>query len=384
MVEAAGITFLPQLSDANTSVAYAMANFPQRQEMAPGMEIASFDLEHFFARNLVAQSIGLDVVLHDFPADLILADSFYWGTLPLLLEPRWKRPAIAHLGISILNLASGKDLPQQPGSSEEEHRAECERRERLILKPIQMAVDRALSSVGCPPLPCPALESMSLLPDLYVHPGIESFEYPNSDGPISKVRYIGPLPLPAGQVALPDWWEDLDKTKRLVLVTQGTVANRDLGQLIGPTLTALSGEEDLLVLVTTGNAPFESIPVELPENARIASFLPYEQIMPYIDLLITNGGYGTVNMGLAHGIPVISAGMTEDKEEVSAHVQWAGVGLDLKTNQATPEAVHAAAREILDTPKYREQAKKFAAEFASHDVEAELLSLVEACVHQLV
>ena len=384
MVEAAGVTFLPEIPEANTFVGYFIANFPERQDRAPGMEMIGFDVEHFFARNLPAQATSLKSALRQFPADLIVADSTYWGTFPLLLEPRESRPAIAHLGISCLNLASGKNLPQRPGSSEEERRAEREQRERVILKPVQIAVDRALASVGCPPLPCPVMETVSVLSDLYLHPGIESFEYPDTDDSSSKVHFIGPLPLVAGQAELPDWWEGLDKTKRLVLVTQGTIANRDLGQLIGPALTALADEKDLVVLVATGGAEFDSIPVALPANARVASFLPYGQVMPHIDLLITNGGYGTVNMALAHGIPIVSAGLTEDKEEVSAHVQWAGVGLDLRTSEATPAALHAAAREILDTPGYRDQAKRFALEFASHDTETELLRHVEACVQQLL
>jgi hypothetical protein len=33
------------------------------------------------------------MALYDFPADLILADSIYWGTLPMLVGPREKRPA---------------------------------------------------------------------------------------------------------------------------------------------------------------------------------------------------------------------------------------------------------------------------------------------------
>jgi UDP:flavonoid glycosyltransferase YjiC (YdhE family) len=116
--------------------------------------------------------------------------------------------------------------------------------------------------------------------------------------------------------------------------------------------------------------------VDIPANARVAEFLPFEQIMPSVDLLITNGGYGTVNMALANGIPIICAGMTEDKEEVSAHVQWAGVGIDLRTNQATPEAVRKATRDILENPVYRHRAKELAREFASHNTEEELLKLL--------
>jgi len=42
------------------------------------------------------------------------------------------------------------------------------------------------------------------------------------------------------------------RTKRLVLITQGTVANWDLGQLVGPALVGLAEEKDLILLVTTG------------------------------------------------------------------------------------------------------------------------------------
>jgi UDP:flavonoid glycosyltransferase YjiC (YdhE family) len=112
----------------------------------------------------------------------------------------------------------------------------------------------------------------------------------------------------------------------------------------------------------------------------VAAFLPYEYVLPKVDLLITNGGYGTVNMALAQGVPIVSAGLTEDKEEVSAHVQWSGAGIDLRTNQANPEMVRSAARQILDSSAYRDRARELAEEFARHDTEAELLQMLETCV----
>ncbi len=352
-------------------------------QMPPGMELTAYDLIHFLARNIAAQSASLKMALYDFQADLILADSIYWGTLPMLVGPRARRPAIAHLGVSVVSIASGKNIPMGPGETPEQRDAELRLRERIILQPSQRAVNAALASLGYPALPCPVLEAMIALPDLYLHPGIESFEYPDSN---SKVRYIGALPAPAGQPTLPEWWQRLDRSRRLVLVTQGTIANRDFGQVIAPALVALGGREDVTIIVTTGGQPVESIPVAIPSNARIASFLPYAQIMPEIDLLITNGGYGTVNTAISHGIPVISAGLTEDKEEVSAHVQWSGAGIDLRTNQATPEAIRHAVDEIYTQPRYRERARQLALEFASHDARAELLSLIEGCIatHRVV
>jgi MGT family glycosyltransferase len=386
-VEAAGLPFLPLLPEADMGAPEYFAKHPERQEKTPGMEMIGFDMEHFFLPNLPAQTAGLEQALRDFPADIILAESLFFGTLPLLLGKREKRPAIVHLGVSVLNIGSGKNMPPIPGISTEELQAQHEMRKRLLLTPVQAAAEKILAALGCGPLPCPFLESMSTLPDLYLHPGIASFQYAAyavHSFTSSPVHYIGRLPLPAAPHSLPDWWHGLDETKRVVLVTQGTVANRDLGELVAPALQGLAEEKDLIVLVTTGGAPAESIPVNIPANARVAAFLPYEYVLPRVDLLITNGGYGTVNMALAHGVPIVSAGLTEDKEEVSALVQWSGAGIDLRTNQAKPEMVRSAARQILDGLVCRDRARELDEEFAQHDTEAELLDLLEACVEPVI
>ena len=381
MVEAAGVPFIPEPPETNSFAdLIAHLELPERQTKNPSLEMAAFSMEYYFAKKIGGQAAGLKQALQAFPADVILTDNTFFGTLPMLLGARLERPAIVHLGITLLNLFSAKNSPPRPGMSEPEQLAERERRELVFHKPVKAAVDQALAELGCPPLPCSPLESMSVLPDLYLQSGIESFQYSDDSSSSSPLYYIGLPPIPQGQHALPTWWHELDQTKRLVLVTQGTVANRDLGQLITPTLTGLAEEEDVIVLATTGGQPSESIPTEIPANAYVTSFLPYELILPSVDLLITNGGYGTVNLALAQGIPIVSAGMTEDKEEVSAHVQWAGVGIDLRTNQARAESLRTAVREVLDNPVYRERAKELAREFASHNTEMEVLKLIEACV----
>jgi UDP:flavonoid glycosyltransferase YjiC (YdhE family) len=373
MVEAAGVPFTPEPPETN-SFTDAMPLFLElRQAKNPGLELSAFDLEYFFAKKIGGQAAGLKQALQDFPADVILTDAMFFGTLPMLLGAREERPAIVHLGISLLNLFSAKNSPPQPGMSEKEQLAERERRERVYHKPAKAGVDKALAELGCGPLPCSPLESMSVLPDLYLQPGIESFQYSDDSSSSSHVHYIGLLPMPPGQPALPTWWHELDRTKRLVLVTQGTLANRNLRATHWSDVDWPAKEEDVIVLATTGGQPSESILTEIPANAHVASFLPYELIMPSVDLLLTNGGYGTVNLALAHGIPIVSAGMTEDKGEVSAHVQWAGVGIDLRTNQATAEDLRAAAREVLDNPVYSKRAKELALEFASHNTEMEVL-----------
>src|SRR6202011_2679010 len=95
------------------------------------------------------------------------------------------------------------------------------------------------------------------LPDLFLQLRAKQFKSPRSEFP-HTIRFVGPLlPPPAADFRPPPWWDDLDKAGSVVLVTQGTVANEDLGRLVGPTLTALANE-DLAVIASTGGPPVDS------------------------------------------------------------------------------------------------------------------------------
>ena len=166
-----------------------------------------------------------------------------------------------------------------------------------------------------------------------------------------------------------------------MLVTQGTVANHNFGLLIAPTLAALAkNEPDVLVVVTAGGRPVEAIPGSIPSNARLASYLPFEWLLPKVDVFVTNGGYGSVNQAMSFGIPLVTAGLTEDKAGVNARVAWSGVGIDLATNEPTPEALRGAIRTVLDQPGYRLRASQMAAEYAEIDTRSEILGIISHVV----
>jgi UDP:flavonoid glycosyltransferase YjiC (YdhE family) len=84
---------------------------------------------------------------------------------------------------------------------------------------------------------------------------------------------------------------------------------------------------------------------------------------------------------MSFGIPLVTAGLTEDKADVNARVAWSGVGINLGTNEAAPAAVRAAVRTVLDTPAYRARAREMAAEFRSIDTRTEILRIVEQVVN---
>jgi UDP:flavonoid glycosyltransferase YjiC (YdhE family) len=160
----------------------------------------------------------------------------------------------------------------------------------------------------------------------------------------------------------------------VVLVTQGTLANGDFNELIQPALSGLSGEE-LMVIAAAGRSDTQAIAA--PANARVAAFIPFDRLLPKVDVFITNGGYGAVNHALSLGVPIVVAGDTEDKDYVAARVAWTGAGINLKTRYASPEQIRTAVRAILMNKQYKHEAQRLQADFAGYDAKANLANAVD-------
>ena len=353
--------------------------FPELKTMPPGPEMSLFYVKRVFNDQMPAQHQGLCDVLRGFPADIILADDWLYGLLPMLLGPRSERPPIALVGTMFLHYPRDDGAPNfaglPPATNDDErmeYAAIFEQHEYAVYEPSRRHLNEHLANLSVKPVDVHPTVAMVSLPDAYLQLTVPSFEFPRRVLPPS-VQFVGALPIVRGQAPLPPWAEDVDGSRRVVLVSQGTVSNHDLGQLVAPTLAALADEPDILVIVTTGGRSLDTIPGPIPSNARLASYLPFDWLLPKVDAFVTNGGYGSVNQALSFGIPIVAAGQTEDKADVSARVAWSGAGLNLATTTPEPQALRTAIRAVLDQPKYRSRAKTIAKDFANIDTLSEIL-----------
>jgi UDP:flavonoid glycosyltransferase YjiC (YdhE family) len=304
----------------------------------------------------------------------------------MLLGPRSKRPPIVLCGTSILHWRREDGAPPFAGlppattqAQRNEYAAISQEHDRVVNQPLARRLNRSLKDLGVGPLSMTLFDSVVELADAYMQLTVPSFEFPRDIPP--SVHFIGALPIIPNQAPLPAWAHELDGSRKVVLVTQGTLANHNFGLLIAPTLAALANEPDLLVVVTAGGRPIDAIPGPIPSNARLASYLPFEWMLPKVDVFVTNGGYGSVNQAMSFGIPLVTAGLTEDKADVNARVAWSGVGIDLATNEPTPRALHEAIRTVLDRPNYRSSASSMADEFDRIDTRSEILRIVSQVSH---
>ena len=244
----------------------------------------------------------------------------------------------------------------------------------ILLRDVIKHANKIRKEWGLGPLNIPFERSMFKLPNNVICLTSSRFEYPRSDLP-ENVHFVGPVFPIFSFFKPPNWWDDLNHSCPIILVNQGTVAN-DLYDLIAPTIDGFKDQSALIIAV-----PLEVDQLgELPDNVRAEPFIPFDQLLPHVDVMVTNGGHGGTQIAIAHGIPLIVAGETEDKMEVAARVEWAGAGINLRKQRPTSIEIRQAVNEVLTNPCYREKAKSLQVDFAKYDALTRTCELLESLI----
>jgi MGT family glycosyltransferase len=352
------------------------AFFPARTGLS-GMADLRFIVKNVFTAGMPLQAADLEDILAEFPADALVADFVTFG--PRVLSERGGPPWAAY-GFSALSLSSADTAPYGLGLAPSatplgrvRNRALNWLVKRVVLRDLVRAHDAERARLGLAAVDAGPTDT-PLSPFLYLQGSVPQIEYPRRDLP-PQVHFVGALtPAPrAGAFEPPPWWGELGK-KKVVLVTQGTMDNKDLGELVRPTLAALA-DEDVLVVATTGRPVAGDELGPLPANARVATFVPYHELLPHVDVMVSNGGYNGVLIALANGVPLVVNGAQSDKPEICARVRWSGAGLHLR--RVTPAGLRAAVRRVLGEPSFRARARALAASFQRHDGAARSAELLE-------
>jgi MGT family glycosyltransferase len=183
-----------------------------------------------------------------------------------------------------------------------------------------------------------------------------AFELP-SVRPPAQVRYVGPqLPdasavdrvhvqLPAG-------------TDPLVLISLSTTDMDQLG-LLQRIIDALAGLP-VRGLVTIG--PVDGGRLRLPGNVAVERFVPHDQVLPDVSLVVTHAGHGTVMASIAAGVPLVCIPMGRDQPAVTDRVTHHGLGVSVDPTTDVA-GLRRAVRRVLDDAAYRCTTQRMAAEF---------------------
>ncbi len=339
-----------------------------------GLKDLRRDIREVFLKPVVAQVADLERIVAEVRPDVIVTEiSLVAGAfaaerlgVPLVSFP------ISPVGLSSVDTAPfGAGVLPGTGSLGRLRNRLLTAAVRFAFRPEQALAESIRATLGLRPLRGSFMDWSAEISDCYVAPTVPDFEYPRSDLP-ANVEFVGAF-LPHGvdgDWVRPAWWPELAAARaagrKVVLVTQGTLAT-DPRNLLLPTVEAMVGQDVLLIAVTGGPDPDEVLPPVLrPANLRLERFIPFTELLPLVDVTVTNGGYGGVQLSLAHGVPLVVAGTTEDKAEVTARVVWSGSGVGLKSDRPAPRVIRDAVRTVLGAGRYADSARRLQEAYARY------------------
>jgi UDP:flavonoid glycosyltransferase YjiC (YdhE family) len=321
---------------------------------------------------------------------VVLPESSFLVSLPILLGAPGLRPkgVISVGNIPILDI-NPHTAPPSSGLLPDSSTEGLKRNQGLIdayleeTAPLRSELNTILRSLGAKETDEVRYNAILNLSDIFLQLCPPSLEYPRG-GAYPRLRFTGGLPSPNTQShhtsELPDWWGDITNkgNARIVSVSQGTIANNP-ENLIIPTLKALKDCDDILVVAALGKRGEKlSAEYSIPKNARVADWIPFDELLPLSDVFVSNGGYGSLQSALANGVPLVLAPpFFADKRDIAARVEWSGTGINLRTGTPTPEALKEAVLEVFKGEKYKKRALEVKKEIESYDPMAIITAAID-------
>lgn len=377
-VEAVGARHIPWQTAPDFDETNLPATFP-RLVGKKGLRQVFINLEDCMIGTAPAQVVDLEAAYADEPWDAIAGDEMSIGTAFFAAKTGCPWGTVAVLPLHMAGTSGPPaGLGLVPGRNPLTRARDALLRALVpvLSRPLAAPLARARAASGLPPSTLTFDEAV-FSPQLVLSNGCPRLDFERPDRP-AHLRYVGELtraaPAPSPD---PAWWGDLDG-RRVVYVTQGT-QNIDPEDLIRTTLEALAGE-DVLVVATTGIAGSDELPFPVPDNARVAGFIPHARLLPRVDVMVTNGGWGGTLGALSHDIPLVIGGGDLDKPEIAARVAWAGAAVNLRTGTPSAARVLDGYRRVTADPSYRAAAARIGAQLRSLGGAPHAAELLEALV----
>lgn len=337
-----------------------------------GLALMRYDLDRFFVSNVEGYFLDIQELEASFPFDVLFCDGAFMATALV------KAKLGTHVCVIGLGAApdAGDSPPPMTGFKPARtpigrlaYRGMRAGMEWLASGRAKAAYNRTLAAHGLAPITTPMFGEASRLADVIFAQGVPGFAY-STRNPNPKVKFVGVLRPPRHATDRPFLHaEKLAASERVILISQGTVDNKDLGKLIVPALDALK-DTGALLLVTTGGSSAAGLRRSHPQdNVVIEEFIDYDFALEHADLFVTNGGAGGVLLSLSKGVPVLGAGVREGKNQINARVDYFRVGIDLRTERPRPAAIRRAADRLLSEPQWKQRAERLGKEFGRYQPE---------------
>jgi UDP:flavonoid glycosyltransferase YjiC (YdhE family) len=379
VISATGASFYPFV----TAPDYDELNMRSALKDVPERNLAFqafYYIKHVFYKPMLAYYRDLQAIDVGFDAPLVITDEWFTGAIPFA-ESRQK--TWISYGNSPVMYISQDCPPLATNLMPAVNRFQRSRdriafhMQKIIFAGTQRYINNLRKEINLPPLSDFFINHNYKISPMHLKFNTQAFEFPLAKLP-PAIRFVGPVIFDEkkGQESF-HCLDTLDPNKPVVFVTQGSYDIADVEKLLLPAIRALS-ELGCQAVISTGRKPKSIIPAEFCyDGLVIEDYVPYSRILPHIDIMITNGGFGGVATALRYGVPLIICGDSEDKPVVAARVMYTGCGINLKTGKPSVKALKKAIAAILSDQKYKQEAERISADFASKNAIRESLDLID-------
>ena len=118
-----------------------------------------------------------------------------------------------------------------------------------------------------------------------------------------------------------------------------------------------------------------------PNCTTMQTVVALGPILREASVAITHCGHGTVMKALAHGVPMVCIPMGRDQNDTAARIVHHGAGVRLSPRSSATR-IAAAAREVLDDPRFRENAQRMSRAIAEEARTTDVVAELEAVVNR--
>ncbi|MGH4011331.1 MAG: activator-dependent family glycosyltransferase [Pseudonocardiaceae bacterium] len=183
-----------------------------------------------------------------------------------------------------------------------------------------------------------------------------------------------------GRAVVPEWMRQPPPRQRvcITLGLSGAIANR--GDLLTVTSQATAGL-DIEIVMTLDATELDPMPA-IPDNVRLAGFVPLNELLTTCSAIVHHGGPGTLTTAALHGVPQVI--LTEDPiTEVSAErIHELGAGLTMPSEELTVAALREKIIRVLDEPSFAENAGRIREEMLDESSPNEVVPLLEKLTNE--
>ena len=246
---------------------------------------------------------------------------------------------------------------------------------RWLARPLVREINTDRATHSLPPI-AGGFDLGSRLAEIAQQPAF--FDFPRRALP-DCFHYTGPWHDTANAEPIAFPWEKLDG-RPIIYASMGTLQNR-LDAVFATIAAACAGLDAQLVLSLGSRDQDAAAPAaHFPGQPIVVPFAPQLALLARASLVITHAGMNTALESLAHGLPMVAIPIANDQPGVSSRLAWLGVAEVVLPQKLTVPRLRNAIGKVLQTPRYRENARRFQKELARLDGIARAADITEQAV----